>query len=166
MRGGHHILGTGFFVTEPPIADHIYNDAGDSLSQMWKDGMQAYRGTTIAGLPNAFMVLGPNLGIGHNSAFIVIEAQINYILSTLTTMREQQLSRVEVKADSQKTYNRKVQKDLQGTVWNTGGCSSYYLDKNGFNSVGFPWSTLEMQRLLKDFDAENYSLTPASQPVF
>ena len=160
------ILGTGFFVTEPPIADHIYNDAGESLSQMWQDGMQAYRGTTIAGLPNAFMVLGPNLGIGHNSAFIVIEAQINYILSTLQTMRDQQLSRVEVKADSQRTYNRKVQKDLQGTVWNTGGCSSYYLDKNGFNSVGFPWSTLEMQRLLKDFDAENYSLTPASQPVF
>jgi cation diffusion facilitator CzcD-associated flavoprotein CzcO len=160
------ILGTGFFVTEPPIADHIYNDAGESLSQMWQDGMQAYRGTTIAGLPNAFMVLGPNLGIGHNSAFIVIEAQINYILSTLQTMREQQLSRVEVKADSQRSYNRKVQKDLQGTVWNTGGCSSYYLDKNGFNSVGFPWSTLEMQRLLKDFDAESYSLTPATQPVF
>jgi len=160
------ILGTGFFVTEPPIADHIFNDAGESLSQMWQDGMQAYRGTTIAGLPNAFMVLGPNLGIGHNSAFIVIEAQINYILSTLQTMRDQQLSRVEVKADSQKAYNRKVQKDLQGTVWNTGGCSSYYLDKNGFNSVGFPWSTLEMQRLLKDFDADSYSLTPATQPVF
>lgn len=160
------ILGTGFFVTEPPIADHIYNDAGESLSHMWKDGMQAYRGTTIAGLPNAFMVLGPNLGIGHNSAFIVIEAQINYILSTLQTMRDQQLSRVEVKADSQKAYNRKVQKDLQGTVWNTGGCSSYYLDKNGFNSVGFPWSTLEMQRLLKEFDADSYTLTPATQPVF
>ncbi|WP_297767029.1 flavin-containing monooxygenase [uncultured Alcanivorax sp.] len=160
------ILGTGFFVTEPPIADHIYNDAGESLSNMWQDGMQAYRGTTIAGLPNAFMVLGPNLGIGHNSAFIVIEAQINYILSTLQTMRDQQLSRVEVKADSQRTYNRKVQKDLQGTVWNTGGCSSYYLDKNGFNSVGFPWSTLEMQRLLKDFDPDSYTLTPATQPVF
>jgi len=160
------ILGTGFFVTEPPIADHIYNDAGESLSQMWQDGMQAYRGTTIAGLPNAFMVLGPNLGIGHNSAFIVIEAQINYILSTLQTMRDQQLSRVEVKADSQRSYNRKVQKDLQGTVWNTGGCSSYYLDKNGFNSVGFPWSTLKMQRLLKDFDADSYTLTPATQPVF
>ena len=160
------ILGTGFFVTEPPIADHIYNDTGESLSEMWQDGMQAYLGTTIAGLPNAFMVLGPNLGIGHNSAFIVIEAQINYILSTLQTMRDEQLSRVEVKADSQKAYNRKVQKDLQGTVWNTGGCSSYYLDKNGFNSIGFPWSTLEMQRLLKEFDAESYSLTAATQPVF
>ena len=128
--------------------------------------MQAYRGTTINGLPNAFMVLGPNLGIGHNSAFIVIEAQINYIVSTLTTMREQQLDRIEVKAEVQQQYNRKVQKDLQGTVWNTGGCSSYYLDKNGLNSVGFPWSTLEMQRLLKTFDADNYTLTPAAQEVF
>ncbi|EKF72911.1 cyclohexanone monooxygenase [Alcanivorax hongdengensis A-11-3] len=160
------ILGTGFFVTEPPIADHIFNNDGESLSQMWKDGMQAYRGTTISGLPNAFMVLGPNLGIGHNSAFIVIEAQINYIISTLTTMRERQLSRVEVKDQVQKTYNRKVQKDLQGTVWNTGGCSSYYLDKNGFNSVGFPWSTLKMQRLLREFDADSYTLTPATAKVF
>ncbi len=160
------ILGTGFHVTEPPIAEHIFNDAGQSLSQMWADGMQAYRGTTISGLPNAFMVLGPNLGIGHNSAFIVIEAQLNYIISTLRTMRERQLERIEVKADAQRSYNRKVQKDLQGTVWNTGGCSSYYLDKNGFNSVGFPWSTLKMQRLLKAFDADNYTLTPATTPVF
>ena len=160
------ILGTGFFVTEPPIADHIFNDAGDSLSDMWRDGMQAYRGTTIAGLPNAFMVLGPNLGIGHNSAFIVIEAQIRYIVSSLTTMREKQLARIEVKEEVQQRYNLKVQKDLQGTVWNTGGCSSYYLDKNGFNSVGFPWSTLEMQRLLNHFDADSYPQQPATEQVF
>ena len=160
------ILGTGFYVTEPPIAERIHNDAGESLSQLWADGMQAYRGTTISGLPNAFMVLGPNLGIGHNSAFIVIESQLNYIIDALTTMRECQLSRIDVREDVQNRYNRKVQRDLQGTVWNTGGCSSYYLDKNGVNSVGFPWSTLEMQRLLKRFDSDSYHLTPASQAVF
>ncbi|MDX1754543.1 MAG: NAD(P)/FAD-dependent oxidoreductase [Marinobacter sp.] len=160
------ILGTGFHVTEPPIAERIFNDAGQSLSQLWADGMQAYRGTTISGLPNAFMVLGPNLGIGHNSAFIVIESQLNYIVDALATMRDRQLSRIDVRRDVQESYNRKVQRDLQGTVWNTGGCSSYYLDKNGFNSVGFPWSTLEMQRLLKRFDSGSYQLTPASDTVF
>lgn len=159
------ILGTGFHVTEPPIAEHIYNDAGESLSQLWENGMQAYRGTTISGLPNAFMVLGPNLGIGHNSAFIVIESQLNYIVDALTTMRDRQLARFDVRQDVQDRYNRKVQRDLQSTVWNTGGCSSYYLDKNGFNSVGFPWNTLKMQRLLKTFDADSYHLTPATQPV-
>ncbi|SFM12982.1 flavin-containing monooxygenase [Marinobacter zhejiangensis] len=160
------ILGTGFHVTEPPIAERIYNNAGESLSQLWENGMQAYRGTTISGLPNAFMVLGPNLGIGHNSAFIVIESQLNYIVDALTTLRDRQLARFDIRREIQDRYNRKVQKDLQGTVWNTGGCSSYYLDKHGLNSVGFPWNTLKMQRLLKTFDADNYHLTPASQPVF
>jgi hypothetical protein len=118
--------------------------------------MQAYRGTTIHGFPNAFMVLGPNLGIGHNSAFIVIEAQLNYIMSALKKMYRKGWNRMEVKADAQTEYNRRVQRDLQHTVWNTGGCSSYYLDRNGFNSVGFPWSTLTMRRLLKSFDEARY----------
>lgn len=150
------ILGTGFYVTEQPIAKRIFDGQGQSLAERWKNGMQAYRGTTIHGLPNAFMVLGPNLGIGHNSAFIVIEAQLNYIINALTTMRTQGLKKIEVKQMQQQRYNEKVQLDLQTTVWNTGGCSSYYLDKNGFNSVGFPWSTYKMRSLLKTFDLENY----------
>ncbi|ARU55615.1 oxidoreductase [Oleiphilus messinensis] len=151
------ILGTGFYVTEPPIAEKIRDDQGRTLAEHWHTHMQAYRGTTINGFPNAFMVLGPNLGIGHNSAFIVIEAQLNYIMDALITMRAQNLSRIEVKPDVQEAYNVRVQKALQGTVWNTGGCSSYYLDKSGFNSVGFPWSTLKMQSLLSQFDPENYA---------
>ncbi|MDX1496510.1 MAG: NAD(P)/FAD-dependent oxidoreductase [Salinisphaeraceae bacterium] len=150
------ILGTGFFVTEPPIAKNIFDGQGRSLAQLWSERMQAYRGTTIAGLPNAFMVLGPNLGIGHNSAYIVIEAQLDYIMSALRTMRSKGLSRIAVRPDVQSHYNQEVQRDLQGTVWNTGGCSSYYLDKNGFNSVGFPWSTLKMRELLSEFDEGSY----------
>lgn len=152
------ILGTGFFVTEPPIAAHVFDAAGRSLADHWQDRMQAYRGTTIAGLPNFFMVLGPNLGIGHNSAFVVIEAQIGYIIDALTTMRSKQLSRVEVRAEVQANFNAEVQRDLQGTVWNTGGCASYYLDKNGVNSVGFPWSTFKMRALLSEFDEDSYLL--------
>jgi cyclohexanone monooxygenase len=128
--------------------------------------MQAYKGTTIHGFPNAFMVLGPNLGIGHNSAFIVIEAQLNYIINALTIMRRKDLDRIEITAEAQADYNRKVQRDLQGTVWNTGGCSSYYLDRNGFNSVGFPWSTFTMRRLLRRFDARRYAVETKRQSAF
>jgi cyclohexanone monooxygenase len=150
------ILGTGFFVTEQPIAKLIFDGKGRSLSQAWEQRMQAYRGTTIAGFPNSFMVLGPNLGIGHNSAFVVIEAQLDYIMSALVTMRDKQLARIDVRPEVQARFNEEVQKDLQGTVWNTGGCSSYYLDKNGFNSIGFPWSTLKMRKLLANFDEGSY----------
>jgi cyclohexanone monooxygenase len=111
------------------------------------------------------MVLGPNLGIGHNSAFIVIEAQLDYIMSALRAMRENGWHRIEVRKAAQQKYNSHVQKNLQGTVWNTGGCSSYYLDRNGHNSVGFPWSTLRMRRLLADFDAENFDAIEAKEEV-
>lgn len=152
------ILGTGFHVTEPPVAERVFDGRGRSLSEHWAERMEAYRGTTVRGFPNFFFVLGPNLGIGHNSAFIVIESQLNYIMSALQTMRRKKLSRLEVRSGAQQRYNERIQRDLQGTVWNTGGCSSYYLDANGHNSVGFPWSTFAMRRLLRRFDAKAYEL--------
>ncbi len=152
------ILGTGFHVSDPPIAEHVRGTDGRTLAELWAGSPEAHRGTTVAGFPNLFIVLGPNLAIGNNSAFVVIESQLNYIMSALRTMKSNNLRRVEVKQNAQAAYNEKVQQDLQGTVWNTGGCSSYYIDTNGKNSIGFPWSTNTMQRLLADFDLDSYDV--------
>jgi cyclohexanone monooxygenase len=159
------ILATGFHVTDQPGSQHIHGADGRSLAQVFAGSPQGYRGTTVAGFPNLFLVLGPNIGIGHNSAFIVIEAQLAYIVSALRAMREGGLARVEVRREVQAAYNERVQRDLQGTVWNTGGCSSYYLDANGRNSTGFPWSTLEMRRLLARFDLASYHSEPLPEPA-
>ncbi|WP_111657212.1 flavin-containing monooxygenase [Isoalcanivorax indicus] len=156
------ILGTGFHVTDQPIAHRVQGASGKTLAATWAGSPQAYRGTTIHGFPNLFLVLGPNLAIGHNSAFIVIEAQIRYALSALQAMREQGIARLDVRETAQRDYNARVQAALQGTVWNTGGCSSYYIDANGLNSTGFPWSTLTMRRLLAAFDARDYDIVMAS----
>ena len=155
------ILGTGFHVSDPPIAERIRRADGRTLAQVWSGSPEAHRGTAIAGFPNAFMVLGPNLAIGNNSAFVVIESQLRYITSALSWMRRTGTDVVEVRADRQAAYNAEVQRDLAGTVWNTGGCQSYYLDANGRNSIGFPWSTDRMQALLAEFDHANYEARPA-----
>ena len=152
------ILATGFHVTEQPSMAHIYGVHRErSLSKIYAGSPEGYRGTTVTGFPNLFLVLGPNLAIGHNSAFVVIESQLAYIMSALRKMRKEKIARVEVLREVQSAYNVKVQRDLQGTVWNAGGCSSYYLDSNGRNSTGFPWSTLEMKRLLARFDIGSYA---------
>lgn len=150
------ILGTGFHVSDPPSAGLVRGADGRSLAEVWAGSPQAYRGTTVAGFPNLFLILGPNLAIGHNSAFIVIEAQLNYTMGGLRALRGKRAGRLEVRAKVQDDYNAVVQRELQGTVWNVGGCSSYYLDANGRNSIGFPWSTLKMRRLLARFDAGSY----------
>ena len=157
------ILGTGFHVSDVPIAKHVQGKSGKTMDEIWQGSPEAYRGTTITDFPNFFLVLGPNLAIGHNSAFIIIEAQLDYVVGALIEMRDKKVTRLEVNSQAQKNYNVEVQRDLQSTVWNTGGCSSYYIDENGKNSIGFPWSTLKLRKMLAKFDSQAYHVETQSQ---
>lgn len=156
------ILGTGFHVSDVPIAKKVKGKSGKTMAEIWQGSPEAYLGTTITDFPNFFLILGPNLAIGHNSAFIIIEAQLKYVMAALSEMRDKKVDVLEVNSQAQKNYNEKVQKDLQETVWNTGGCSSYYIDENGKNSIGFPWSTLKLRKMLSNFDNDAYTLDKKS----
>ena len=61
------IFGTGFHVTDMPIADRVSGRDGRTLAETWNGSMQAYKGTTVAGYPNLFFLVGPNTGLGHTS---------------------------------------------------------------------------------------------------
>lgn len=152
------ICGTGFQATDAPVAQHIRGRNGKLLSDAWRDGSQAYLGSTIAGYPNLFFIIGPNTGLGHNSMVYMIESQISYILSALRLMQSQQVQAVEVQPATQTTYNAQVQKQLQGTVWSS-GCKSWYLDKLGRNTTLWPSFTFRFRRLTRRFDPAVYTLT-------
>ena len=150
------IFGTGFHITDPPIAGLIVGKAGKTLADVWRGSPEAYRGTTVHGFPNFFLVLGPNLGTGHSSAFSILEAQIDYMLGALEHARRERLASLEVRADVQAAYNDELQKALEGTVYNAGGCASYYIDRNGRNSFAWPWTTTKMIASLRSFVAKEY----------
>jgi cation diffusion facilitator CzcD-associated flavoprotein CzcO len=136
------IFGTGFHVIDMPFADRVTGRGGVKLAEAWENGMQAHKGTSIAGFPNLFMLLGPNTGLGHNSVVFMIEAQIEYVAEALRTMRERGATTLEVRREAMEAYDAEVQRRLQGSVWNTGGCASWYLDARGRNSTiwpGFTW---------------------------
>jgi cation diffusion facilitator CzcD-associated flavoprotein CzcO len=150
------VFGTGFHVTDPPIADRIVGAHGRSLADDWKGSPRGYLGTMIVGFPNFFMMLGPNLGTGHSSAFSIIEAQLDQISSAVTEMRDRSWARLDVRADVEAAYNDEVQGALASTVYNAGGCASYYLDANGRNSTIWPWSTTRLVRRVGAFEATAY----------
>ena len=156
------VLCTGFHVSDPPIATRIHGREGRSHAHVWAGSPTAFRGTTVHGFPNCFLVLGPNLGIGHNSAFLVIEAQLDYLVGALRYMAAYGVERLEVRAEEQAAYNERIQRGLAGSVWNTGGCQSYYLDANGRNSICWPGSTYAMRDMLRRFDSESYDPRLAS----
>ncbi|MBF6344021.1 NAD(P)/FAD-dependent oxidoreductase [Nocardia cyriacigeorgica] len=154
------IVATGFHVTDSPTYETIHGRDGRSLTEVFDEiGQQGYKGSSIANFPNMFFLLGPNVGLGHTSMVYMIESQINYIADALATIDKQDLRTVEVRREVQDRYNAELQKKLAKSVWLTGGCSSWYLDKHGNNTTLWPDFTFEFRRLTKQFDVEAYETT-------
>ncbi|TLG14265.1 NAD(P)/FAD-dependent oxidoreductase [Nocardia cyriacigeorgica] len=154
------IVATGFHVTDSPTYETIFGRDGRSLTEVFDEiGQQGYKGSSIANFPNMFFLLGPNVGLGHTSMVYMIESQINYVADALATIDKQNLRTVEVRRDVQDRYNAELQKKLAKSVWLTGGCSSWYLDKHGNNTTLWPDFTFEFRRLTKQFDVEAYDTT-------
>jgi cation diffusion facilitator CzcD-associated flavoprotein CzcO len=150
------IFGTGFHVTDMPAAERVRGRDGQRLVDTFAGSPNAHRGTTFANFPNLFMLVGPNTGLGHNSIVFMIESQINYVLDALGYMRSRGAGSVEPRADVQAQYNRELDERLEGTVWNSGGCASWYLDDTGRNSTLWPGYTWRFRRELRHFDASEY----------
>jgi cation diffusion facilitator CzcD-associated flavoprotein CzcO len=152
------IFGTGFHVTDVPIADRVRGRDGRTLAEAWHGSMQAYKGTTVAGYPNLFFLVGPNTGLGHTSIVFMIESQIAYVLGALRELRRRGAHTLEVREDAQAAYNEELDRMTEGTVWVTGGCTSYYIDRNGHNSALWPTYTWPFRRRLREFDAAAYAI--------
>jgi cation diffusion facilitator CzcD-associated flavoprotein CzcO len=147
------ILATGFHPTDPPIARRLRGADGRTLSETWQGSPQAYVGTTVAGFPNLFLLYGPNLNLGHSSIVYMLESQVRYVMKALRAMGEGTL---EVRGEVQEEWNAYLQERLVGTVWDKGGCSSWYLDANGRDSVMWPDFTFRYRHRVSEFDPAEY----------
>jgi cation diffusion facilitator CzcD-associated flavoprotein CzcO len=152
------VFGTGFHVTDMPIAERIRGRDGRSLAEVWQGSPQAYRGTTVTGFPNLFLLLGPNTGLGHTSVVFMIESQIAYVLSALRHLRRHGLATIEPSAAAQRGFVAAVDRRSAGTVWLSGGCRSWYLDSTGRNSTLWPGYTWRFRLRMRRFDPSAYEV--------
>jgi cyclohexanone monooxygenase len=152
------VLSTGFNYTTAPIFGRIKTRDGRTLIQKWQGSPRAYKGTAIAGCPNAFMLWGPNAGTG--SAFVMAEAQMTYITGAIDALRRRGLDAVEVREDSERDWKAWADKRNAKSVMIRGGCVSYYLDSNGNNAALWPGTMRSLRKALADFDIDAYHLRP------
>jgi cation diffusion facilitator CzcD-associated flavoprotein CzcO len=153
------IFGTGFRAIDPVAPGLIFGRGGHDLALTWRDGPEAYKGSTVAGFPNLFMIVGPNVGLGHSSMVYMIESQVAYVAAALRAMRDGGLASVEPRPEAQAAYNRRLQQRLQRAIWSVGGCKSWYVHPSGKNVTLWPGFTWQFRRITRKFDAGNYLLT-------
>ncbi|WP_260846003.1 hypothetical protein [Burkholderia mallei] len=99
----------------------------------------------------------------------MIESQIEYVLGALKAMRTERAEAIEVRPLVELEYNNRIQNKLKGTVWSTGGCSSWYLDpRTGKNTTLWPTFTWRFRQETAFFSTADYHLVlreSASEPA-
>ncbi|MFJ9028960.1 flavin-containing monooxygenase [Streptomyces sp. NPDC102274] len=171
------VFGTGFHVTDMPIAERVVGADGITLAEAWKDGMESLRGATAAGFPNWMTIVGPNTGLGNSSMILMIESQLNYMADYLRQLDGLGGRRsaagagggtgsgrvaLEPRPAAVRAWNHRVQERMKRTVWNTGGCTSWYLDEQGRNTTVWPGTTSEFRRATREVDLAEYEVIRAT----
>lgn len=152
------IWGTGFKVDEPLMGIDISGINGQDLNAVWKDnGFESYYGTTVSGFPNAFILAGPNTGIGHTSLVVMIEAQFNYVMDAIKKIKFQDIKYIDVKESVQTQFCQSMQDKMVGTAW-TSGCNSWYLSDSGKNFTIWPDFTYKYIRQTKNINLNDYQV--------
>jgi cyclohexanone monooxygenase len=135
----------------------ILGRGGQSLDAAWADSCRAHRSLTVPGFPNLFLIGGPNSPIGNFSYLMTAELQIGYAVECINLLRDGTCREIEPTEEATRRFNDELAKAMPNTVWVTGGCHSWYLDKAG-NVVSWPWTFERFRADLAKPRLEEYSL--------
>jgi cation diffusion facilitator CzcD-associated flavoprotein CzcO len=151
------VMATGFALGLASAPFPIFGRDGRKLDDVWSEGAVAYKGMTVSGFPNWFIMMGPNTGPGHTSVLVFTEAQIEHALQAIRTLRDENLRFVDVRQEVQDRYNERIQGRMKHMVWSS-GCASWYLSPDGSNHSLYPGFAAEYAVRSKRFKVSEYEI--------
>ncbi|GAA1394380.1 NAD(P)/FAD-dependent oxidoreductase [Pseudonocardia kongjuensis] len=146
------VLTTGFQVgATAPIAHRLHDAQGRSLHDHWDGNPRAYLGMTCPDFPNLFLMQGPNATSGASSTLLFSEAQARYVADAVCRMADEGIRSIDVRPEIERRWTERIRRRSARTVYETGGCSSYYQNDDGVNVVMWPANTAEYQLRTRRF---------------
>lgn len=145
------IFATGYNASDSMVSYDVQGRNGIALANQWQEFPRAYLGTSIPNFPNFFVITGPNTGIGHTSAIFVIESQMKYVMRCIDVLQDSKVKAIEPTQSAENNYTEMVHSEMNKTVWKTGGCSSWYQNKQGKVIAMFPGFSFTFRRLCTRF---------------
>ncbi len=132
------VLATGFRVDSFVRPMQVIGRDGVPLDDLWRDGPFAYLAISVPGLPNFFMLNGPNAPVGNFSLIEVAELQVAYILQLVERLRSRDFREVSASPEAMERFDAERREAARSTIW-ASGCSSWYLDEAGLPTA-WPWT--------------------------
>ncbi|WP_030176608.1 flavin-containing monooxygenase [Spirillospora albida] len=156
------VLATGFRSHDFVAPMRVTGLDGRDLGDAWKDGARAYLGLAVAGFPNFFLLYGPNTNVGSGSIVHMLESQFAYVLQAVRALAQDGVRYMDVREDVLDDFDRRTMERLDGTVWNAGGCESWYVLEDGGrrrNTNNWPGSMLGYRLRTRRLDRADFRIT-------
>ena len=150
------ILATGFEVQQFMRPMEVVGIGGSRLSDMWVDRPYAYLSISIPGIPNLFMLNGPNGPVGNFSLIEVAELQLSYILELVALLRSGRRRALSASVEATDRFEEERVAAAAGTVWAT-GCHSWYLDDRGI-PMAWPWPFQRFREAMAEPNLTDFDL--------
>jgi cation diffusion facilitator CzcD-associated flavoprotein CzcO len=152
------VLATGFRADRFMRPMDVVGRGGVKLDELWAERPVAYLSISIPGIPNFFMLNGPNGPVGNFSLIEVAELQLAYILQLVEHIRSGRCRAIGASPAATEQFDADRTKAAAKTVWTT-GCRSWYLDDRGIPAV-WPWTFDRFREEMEQPRLEAYELEP------
>ena len=159
------VLATGFDAQAFVRPIELTGPTGVTLEQAWQAAPRAHNTTMVPGLPNLFLLMGPNSPIGNSSLVPIAEAQADYTMHWLHRMRARGIVEVEPTQNATDRFYESIAAAMPPTIW-VSGCDSWYIGPDGVPML-WPWTLQEFKAMLAHPDHREFieRLSPTTAPV-
>ena len=145
------VYATGYDAADGVTTYTVTGEHGAELGDLWAEYPRAYLGTSLPGFPNLFLMLGPNTGSGHTSALFIMESQLLYVMHCITAVRAAGRHSIQPTASAERRYTDHIHSAMERTVWQDGGCTSWYQNHSGKVIAMYPGFSFTYRRKAQHF---------------
>ena len=123
------ILATGFDSVTGSLVDMKIKDIeGVEIGQKWKTGVSTYLGVTVPGMPNMFVVYGPQAPTSLANGPPIIEAQIDWMASVVQKMRADGIESIDAQPEAAEQWKKLTNDICESTLFKY--ANSWYMGAN------------------------------------
>lgn len=148
------ILATGFHADNYLRPMRVTGTDGRTLDELWAETYVNYKSVALPHMPNLFLVNGPFSPGGSQSVLTVIENHVGYVGQLVDRVVAEDVALSPDHTRSVELLDA-IKERAKRTVWYTGGCTSWYLDRDGVPLVN-PLTLPELQADMKTPDFADF----------
>ncbi|CAM4105303.1 NAD(P)/FAD-dependent oxidoreductase [Nocardia ninae] len=158
------VLATGYEVFSDPESykpGTVIGRDGFDLGVFYNtEELKAYYSTSVAGVPNRFIMIGPYSWTGTAFHYFV-ENAMRHIATVIDETRRRGATTVEVRPEAQERFHQEMLRSGRNLSYyletRCEGSNSYFVNSQGKSPYIRPWSLLKTYRKAVRFDRDDYS---------